>query len=266
MIVPKLPLHSPKAAFEQTIGVTDVKVTYARPSVKGRAIFGDLVPFGQVWRTAANAGSYITFSTPVVLQGVTVPAGEYGLLTIPGKDTWRVVLNTSLRTILAVPYDPALNVLDVEVPVGKGPFTETFTIVFEDLGRDTAVLTMAWSDTRIALSLEVPITTELAMQHVDEALAEPDVTPGVLHSCAAFCLDRKLRLGEALEWARTSVEKEPKFFTVRTLALIYAANGLKKEAIEAAKRSAELSRAAGQEAFVRMNEEKIREWEGELVG
>lgn len=265
MIVPKLPLHSPKATLEQTIGVTDVKVTYARPSVKGRTVFGELVPFGQVWRTAANAGSYISFSTAVVLNGVHVEAGEYGLLTIPGKDSWRVMLNKSLRTILAVPYDAALNVLDVEVPVGEAPFTETFTIGFEDLGRDTAVLVLTWERTRIALQLEAP-ATELAMRNVDEAIAQADVSPGILHSCAAFCLDRQLRLPEALDWVRSSVEQEPKFFTVRTLALLLAANGRKQEAIEAAKRSLEMSRAAGQEGFVRMNEEKIRAWEAELVG
>ncbi|MFT3885098.1 MAG: DUF2911 domain-containing protein [Flavobacteriales bacterium] len=265
MITPKLPQHSPKATVEQTIGVTDVKVTYARPSAKGRTIFGGLVPFDQVWRTAANAGSYISFSTAVTLQGVSVPAGEYGLLTIPGKDRWRVMLNKSLHTILAVPYDPALNVLDVEVPVSGTEFVETFTIALDDLGTDAALLTLSWERTRIALTLEAP-ATDMALHNVDEAMAQPDVTPAVMHSCAAFCLDRKVRLADALAWERASVEKDPKFYTVRTLALLYAANGMKKEAIEAAKRSIELSRAAGQEAFVRMNEEKIREWEGELVG
>ncbi|HEX2618362.1 MAG TPA: DUF2911 domain-containing protein [Flavobacteriales bacterium] len=265
MIVPKLPAHSPKSTLEQLIGITDVKVTYARPSVKGRTIFGDLVPFGQLWRTAANAGSYISFNTPVVLQGVAVPAGEYGLLTIPGKNSWRVMLNTSLRTILSVPYDPALNVLDVEVPVEKAAFTETFTIAFDDFRMDAAVLTITWEHTRIALLLEAP-ATEMGMAHVEEAMAQSDVTPIIMHSCASFCLDRNVRLAEALEWSRTSVEREPKFFSVRALSLLYAANGMKKEAIEAAKRSLELSRAAGVESFVKLNEAKIREWEGELVG
>ncbi|MEO8734630.1 MAG: hypothetical protein ABI373_09900, partial [Flavobacteriales bacterium] len=101
---------------------------------------------------------------------------------------------------------------------------------------------------------------------IDEALAESDATPGNYHNAAAFCLDRRVRLAEALSWVKRSVEEEPKFFTVRTLSLLYAANGMKPEAIAAAKRAAEMSKAAGAESFVVLNEAQVREWEGELVG
>ncbi len=264
MIIPKLPQHSPKAAVEQTIGVTDVKVTYARPSAKGRRIFGALVPFGQVWRTAANAGSYISFEAPVNIDGTTVPAGQYALLSFPGPKEWRIVLNRTTRTILTAPYDETQNVLSLTVPVEEIPFVETFTITFDHLTTDAAVLALSWERTRVAFPISAP-ATEQALKNIDEALAEPDATPGNYHNAAAVCLDRGVRLPQALEWAMKSVEAEPKFFTVRTLSLLYAANGRRKEAIEAAKRSLEMSRAGGYDAFVELNAAKIREWEAEGV-
>ena len=260
MIIPKLPQHSPKATVEQTIGITDVKVTYARPSAKGRKIFGELVPFGQVWRTAANAGSYISFEAPVIINGTPVEAGQYALLSFPGPDEWRLALNKTTRSILFAPHDEQLDVLSITVPVEKCAFTETFTIAFDHLTTDAAVLAMSWENTRVAFTIEAP-ATEQSLKNIDEALAEPDATPGNYHNAAALCLDRGVRLPQALEWAKHSVELEPKFFTVRTLSLLYAANGLKKEAIEAAKRSLEMSRAGGFDAFVKLNEDRIREWE-----
>lgn len=265
MIIPKLPQHSPKAIVEQTIGVTDVKVTYARPSTKGRAIFGHLVPFGAIWRTAANAGSYISFDGPVIIDGTSVPAGQYALLAIPGPKEWTVVLNNATKTILAVPYDERENVASFQVPVQQVDFTETFTIGFEHLSTDASSLFLAWETTKVSLQLEAPATEE-GLKNIDEALAESDATPGNYHNAAAFCLDRGVRLAEALSWVKKSVELEPKFFTVRTLSLLYAANGMKAEAIAAAKRSADMSRTPGLESFVKLNEDKIQEWEGELVG
>ncbi len=265
MIIPKLPLHSPKALVEQTIGVTDVKVTYARPSAKGRAIFGHLVPFGSIWRTAANAGSYISFDGPVTIEGVSIHAGQYALLSIPGPKEWTVVLNKTTKTILAAPYDERENVASFQLPVQDVDFIETFTIGFEHLSTDAGSLFIAWETTKVALHIEAP-ATEQGLKNIDEALAESDATPGNYHNAAAFCLDRRVRLAEALSWVKRSVEEEPKFFTVRTLSLLYAANGMKPEAIAAAKRAAEMSKAAGAESFVVLNEAQVREWEGELVG
>lgn len=264
MIIPKLPLDSPKATIEQTIGVTDVKVTYARPSAKGRRIYGELVPFGKIWRTAANAGSYITFEASVIINGTAVEAGQYALLSIPGPTEWTIVLNKTTRSILIAPHDEKLDVLSITVPVEVCPFTETFTITFDHLTMDAAVLAMSWETTRVAFAIEAP-STEQALKNIDQALAEPDATPGNYHNAAALCLARGVRLPQALEWVKHSVEKEPKFFTVRTLSLLYAANGMKKEAVEAAERSLEMSKAGGYDAFVKLNEAKINEWRKELV-
>jgi len=264
MIIPKLPQQSPKATVEQTIGVTDVKVTYARPSAKGRKVFGDLVPFGQLWRTAANAGSYITFEAPVIINGNAVEAGQYALLSFPGELSWKIIFNRTSRSILFAPYDAAQDVLVIEIPVAHVPFTETFTIAFDHLTTDAAVLAMSWENSRVAFTIDAP-ATEQALKNIHEALAEPDATPGNYHNAASLCLDRGVRLPQALEWMKHSAEKEPKFFTLRTLSLLYAANGMKKEAIEAAKRSMEMSTAGGFDAFVKLNEAKIREWEEDLV-
>lgn len=259
LVAQKLPQPSPKGTVKQTVGVTDVTINYSRPSVKGRAVFGDLVPFDKIWRTGANSATTIAFDGPVKIDGIEVPAGEYAVLTTPGPEGWVLMLNKNLKVSGSNGYTAAEDVLTSKMSVKSGEFTEMLTFTFDNVKDDAADVTLRWEKTMVSFHLEAP-ATEQSLVNIEKALAEKEVSAGVYGSAASFCVERKVRLEEALEWAKKSVEMDPKFYFVRTLSLAYEANGMRKEAIDAAERSLILSKEAGNDAYVKMNEEKLAEW------
>lgn len=256
----KLPQPSPKGSVTQTVGVTEVSISYSRPSVKGRTIFGDLVPFGKIWRTGANSATTISFDSPVSIEGTKVPAGQYAVLTVPNADAWMLMLNTNLEVSGSNGYDAKQDVVSLKIPVKGGDFMETLTFTIDNVNKDAAEISLRWDKSVVTFHVEAP-ALEQSLANIDKTLAEKDASPSAYASSAAFCIERNVRLKEALEWAKKSVDTDPKFYTVRTLSLAYAANGLKKEAIETAKRSLEMSKEAGNDAYIKMNQEKIAEWE-----
>ncbi len=256
-----LPQPSPLGKVEQKVGLTNVSIEYSRPSAKGRTVFGDVVPFGQLWRTGANASTKITFDGPVQVGGTWVKPGTYALLTMPSEKTWVVMLNSDPKVNSAANYDEKLNVAVVKAePHPVTDAVETFTIGINDLRDDGASVDLSWEHTRVSFRIEAPASDQ-ALKNIDEALAAKEVTASTYHGAARFCIDRGLRTKEALDWAKKSVEMDgTKFWTQHTLALAYGANGDKKNAIDAAKRSLELANEAKAEAYIKMNEAKIAEW------
>ena len=257
----KLPQPSPKGSVVQTVGVTEVAINYSRPSVKGRTIFGDLVPYDKIWRTGANSATTISFDGPVTIQGTPVAAGEYALLTIPNKEAWMLMLNKNLKVSGSTGYDAKDDVVSLKLPVKTGEPMETMTFTIDNVNNDAADVTLRWENTRVSFRVEAPALDQ-SLANIDKAIAETEVSAGTYGSAASFCVERKVRLKDALTWAQKSVEMDPKFYTVRTLSLAYDANGMRKEAIEAAQRSLTMSKEAGNDAYVKMNEEKLAEWGG----
>ncbi len=151
------PMVSPNAAVEQTIGLTEVAVTYGRPSVNERIIFGDLVPFGSVWRTGANEATVISFSDDVRIEGQPLEAGIYGLFTIPGEDQWIIVFNNIADQWGAYNYLEEEDVLRLEVTAEESHFVEQMMIYFEDVTVDQGTLVIHWADTIVPVTIE-PIT------------------------------------------------------------------------------------------------------------
>lgn len=254
-----LPQPSPLGKVEQVVGLTNVTVEYSRPSAKGRRIFGDVVPYGVLWRTGANASTKITFDGVVNIAGQPVKPGTYSLLTIPHEGTWVVVLNSDSKVNSTEGYDEKNNVVYTKVEPKKNGFVETFTIAFDNVVNDAATLELAWENLKVSIPIEAP-STDQALRNIDAMLAGKEVKPSYLHSAARFCVDRNVRLKEALTWATKSVDEDPKFWSVHTLALVQAANGDKKSAIATAKRSLEMSKEAKADAYVKLNEDKIAEW------
>ncbi|MBN2732702.1 MAG: DUF2911 domain-containing protein [Balneolaceae bacterium] len=143
---------SPNAAVSQTIGTTQVVVTYGRPGVKGRTIFGDLEAYGEVWRTGANEATAVTFSNDVTVEGKELKAGTYSLYTIPGENTWTVIFNS--KQSWGTEYDESKDVLRVEVQPEQGPMMEWFMIYFENLGNNTADMVLHWNKTKVPVTIE----------------------------------------------------------------------------------------------------------------
>lgn len=254
-----LPQPSPLGKVEQVVGLTNVSVEYSRPSAKGRKVFGDVVPFGTLWRTGANASTKITFDAPVTVGGQQVKAGTYSLLTIPHETAWVVVLNSDSKVNSADGYDEKNNVAYTKVQPEKTAFVETFTIGFDKVVNDGATLELAWENTKVGVRIEAPATDQ-GLKNIDATLAGKEVTARNYHAAARFCVDRGVRLKEALTWATKSVDEDPKFWSVHTLALVQAANGDTKSAIGTAQRSLEMAKAEKADAYVKLNEAKIAEW------
>lgn len=144
---------SPNATVSQTIGTTQVTITYGRPSVDGRTIFDGLVPFGEVWRTGANESTAITFSGDVMIEGQKVDAGTYSLYSIPGEDEWTIIINSKLSW--GTQYDKSADVLRVKVEPEKGRKVEQFMIYFEDVTNTSAECILHWDTTKVPFTIEV---------------------------------------------------------------------------------------------------------------
>lgn len=252
----ELPQPSPKGSVEQTVGLTKVKVEYSRPSVKERIIFGELVPYDQLWRTGANINTTIEFSGPVKLGETEVAAGKYSLFTTPGKEAWVVHLNKNTELWGEEDFKQEDVVASIKWPASESEFTETLTFEFANLKGDNADLVMRWEK----LALVIPIITDATKQgleNIKTALAKPDVKYGAYNSSARFCLDRNVMTKEALGWAQKSVSMEKKYWNLHTLARAQAANGMSKEAIATAEESMKMAQAEKGESYVKMNRDLI---------
>lgn len=254
-----LPQSSPKGEVEQIVGLTKVEVEYARPSAKGRVIFGDLVPMNALWRTGANLNTTVEFSGPVKFGGADVPKGKYSLFTIPGETTWVVILNKNTELWGEGDYKESEDLVRVKVSATPSEYTETLTLEFANLKGDNADLVLRWEKVSVAIPIETD-ATEQGLANIKEALAKPDVKAGAYGSSARFCLDRNVMTKEALGWAEKCVASDRKFWHLHTLARAQAANGMTKEAIATAEESMKLAQAEKNEAYVKMNRDKIQEW------
>lgn len=255
-----LPTTSSSAKVHQRVGLTDVKVEYARPSAKGRKIFGDLVPYGEVWRTGANKATLISFSTPVQLEGVKVPAGKYALFTLPAEGKWEVILNSDTNLWGAYDRKPELDVWKATVLTTACAATETFTIEFADVVGDKATLVLRWETTSVPVRIEAD-ATEQGMANIKEALARPDADFRAYARSAQFCLDRKQDAKQALEWAQRSVKLQAKYWNTFTLAQAQYATGDKAGAIASAREAIKLAEAEKDGGAVKNYTARIAEWE-----
>lgn len=149
------PRASPNASVSQTIGTTDVTITYGRPSVKGRTVFGELEPYGSVWRTGANEATTITFSGDVTVEGQPLAAGTYGLFSIPGEDEWVVVFNKVANQWGAYEYDEKQDALRVTVTPEEAPHSELLTFAFDDVSQDVATASFHWGTVRVPFRIAV---------------------------------------------------------------------------------------------------------------
>ena len=243
----EFPQASQHAVIKQRVGLTDIEVDYSRPNKNGRVIFGALVPFDKPWRTGANQATKIKTSAPVKFGDKEVPAGEYVLYTIPGANEWKVMLSKNLKAQTPADHKPEDEVASVTAKpaLAMATPTETFTIGFEDLRANSAILYLAWDKTRV----DVKVTTndvEKVMQGIDAAVKSgKDQDANFYYSAASFYLDQNKDLPQALKWVDQAIEKNPKaYFMQAKKAQILAKMGNKKEAIAAAEKAIELLKAS----------------------
>ncbi|MFC5269864.1 DUF2911 domain-containing protein [Adhaeribacter terreus] len=257
-----MPAPSPLGTVTQRVGLTDITVKYSRPSTKGRKIFGEVVGYGKGWRTGANNATLITFADEVTIEGTKVPAGEYALYTIPTEHEWTVVLNKNTKLGGNVAdYKEAEDVARFKVkPTKANDKTETFTINFADLTPATANLEMLWDKTSVKFKITTEVESKVMAQIQEKVINGKEATPATYASAAVYYFENNKDTKLAQEWIKKANEKDPKFWNLHTQAKIEAKNKEYKAAIKTAEKSKELAKAANNDDYVRMNDEKIAEW------
>jgi hypothetical protein len=254
------PQPSPKGSFEQKVGVMNVSVSYSRPGIKGRKIFGGLVPYGQEWRTGANDPTTISFSDPVKLEGHDVPAGTYSLYTIPGEQEWAVIINK--KTTGGPPRDVKEDLVSFKV---KSSHTstpiETFTINISDIAISTASVELAWENTAVKFRMEFDVDSKV-MAAIRKAMENPNAgVAAMYYQSASYYFTTEKDLKVALDWVNKSLEMNKKPYWVwRLKSQIQSALKDYKGAIASAEISKERAKEAGNDQYVKYNEDAIAEW------
>ena len=259
LLAQDLPQPSPRGQAAQVVGLTKVSIDYGRPSMNGRAIFGGLVPFGEVWRTGANECTSITFDGPVQFGSAQVPAGTYALFVIPGQKTSTVILNKDAKQWGAYAYKAESDVAKEPTSNEECAPTEVFTIGFGAFKKDAARLDLSWEKTRISVWITAPSDAQ-AQKNIAEALAKPDASAGAYSECAEFYLARGLDKTQALAWAKKSVEMKKMYWNNFTLANALHATGSIKEAIAAANESVTLAEADGEKGAAEAYRKQAAAW------
>lgn len=256
-----LPMPSPESETEQMIGLAEVEVSYSRPSMKGRTIFGDLVPYDEMWRTGANKCTTIETGEDIILNGKNLAAGTYSIFTIPGKEMWTIVFNNNTELWGTGGYNAEEDALRVEVkPSMMSDKVETFTIDFSDVTTSSAHLNIYWESTKVSVKIEHDYMDK-ALANIEASLQEAQGAFRTFESAAEFYIDNEMEADKALELARRSVEMNEVFWNVYTLSRAYANKGMYDEAIKAAERSLELSEAANYAPYIKRNKENIAKWQ-----
>ncbi|MDA1209490.1 MAG: DUF2911 domain-containing protein [Bacteroidetes bacterium] len=255
------PAASPEQTLTQSVGLSSVTVQYSRPAMRGRTIFGDLVPLDKLWRTGANKNTLVTFESDATVGGSPLKAGTYALYTVPSKDEWTVYFYTDTENRglpkpwdenkIAAVYNVKAQSLDSSV--------ESFTITIDKVTDSGAHLTLSWENMSVAIPFGFD-TESAVMQTIERTMNGP--AAGDYYQAAVYFLNADKDINKAKTWIDKAIamSEKPAYWYYRQKALIYAKSGDKKGAIAAAERSMELAQAAGNQDYVAMNKKSLAEW------
>lgn len=235
----EFPAASPAVVVQQRVGLTDFELSYSRPSVKGRKIFGGLQAFGEVWRTGANAATKLSFDTNIEFGGRPVEPGTYGLFTIPRESSWTVILNREADQWGATRYNADEDVVRIEVPVTPAPeLIESLRIEFNGLRDESAFLEIAWEHAQVRVPITVEVRSRLQPE-IEAAMSSGQKQPDFIYFQAAnFYFDHGIELERAAEWIDLALAQNSRaFWMLHLKAKIHAALGNKEIAIAAAEAS-----------------------------
>lgn len=252
----KTPAPSPGQTLTQDFGLSQITIDYSRPGVKGRVIFGDLVPFGKIWRTGANGSTTITFGDDVTIEGHNVKAGKYSLYTIPGKDMWTVMLNKDLELGGNVgEYDPAKEVCRFTVrPMSFPVKVETFTIGINNVKPTSADILLLWDNTAVSFTVTTDIDTKI-MADIDKIFSK-DSKP--YFQAASYYYENNKDLNKAYEWVKQAAEQMPKAYWIQTLkAKIELKQNNKAAAAMSAQKVIDLAKQGGNDDYVKIGQDLL---------
>ncbi|HEV2847081.1 MAG TPA: DUF2911 domain-containing protein [Thermoanaerobaculia bacterium] len=256
-----IPRESPGATVRQSIGISSLEIAYHRPAVKGRTVWGGLVPYGQVWRLGANDATTLEISDPMKIAGRDVPAGKYGLFAIPGPEAWTLIFNKRAQQWGAYFYKAEEDFLRFEVKPEAGPFTEwmTFDIYPED--RNRVRIGFAWEKLRFSIPVEVDVD-RIVWSRYDAALADPKADWAAYQTAAHYAVQQNQRLDEAMVWIDKAIALQESFWNYETKARLLHKAGKTKEALPLLEKALVLSRGKAPKAYQDGLEQTKKEWEG----
>lgn len=255
------PQASPQAKVEQKVGLADISISYYRPAKKGRVVFGDVVPFGELWRTGANENAKITTSDALIFGKDTLKAGTYAIFTKPNKTNWEIYFYTDYSN-WGTPenWDEKKVALKTTAAVSKLTETvENFTIGFDKMENSSAEICMTWENTKVSIPFSLN-TKDKVLASIKKTMDGP--TANDYHRAASFYFTEKIDMKKALEWSTKAVELrgESAYWMTRLLAQLQAENGDFKKAIETAKKSMAAAEKDGDMNYVKQNKTSIDEW------
>ena len=252
----KLPALSPTAKISQDFSISNIEINYSRPSMRGRKIFGDMIPYGKIWRTGANAATKIKFGEDVEIAGQKIKAGEYAMYTMPDKDQWRIILNTGTGNWGADGYSKENDVARFTVKsMAMETEVQTFTIDISDITFTTCKIELMWEKTKVVL----PVTAhngESVETNIDKAINHPQPLP--YFQAANYYYETNQKTDIASSYVNKALEQDPKAFYIWYLkARIERRKGNNDEAISAAKKSMEMAKGSANEAECIANNTKL---------
>lgn len=256
------PPTSTKAESHQVVGLTDVRIDYSRPNMRGRLVFGDLVPYGRMWRTGANMNTVVTFGNDVEIGGKKLKKGSYALYSIPKVEEWEIIFYADTNNWgLPEKWDESKVALSTKVkPIGSDRKFETLTVTVNNVNIDYADLEIMWEKTVVPVRFKVP-TDQLAMQSIDETFDGPTIVD--YYGAAEYYFLTSKDLTKALNWVDKAIEKSADkvpYYFVRLKSQIQAKAGDKVAAVETAKWALELAEKANNLDYIKINKDAIREW------
>jgi hypothetical protein len=257
----KLPRVSQRASVSQTIGFTDVTITYSRPAVRGRTIWGKLIPYGIVWRTGANEATTISFSDDVTINGRKLPAGRYSLHAILSKDQWTLIFNKVAQQWGSFEYDRSQDALRIAVKPEPSEFQELLTFSIPRVTQTAADVVLQWEKLKVGFTVETD-TTAKALANVRAAVAQASAddweTP---FKAAAWAFDNDVVPDEASRWVEHSIGIRETFYNLALQAKMLARTGHNREAVNVARRALAAARSAKPQIDSSELERLIEQWE-----
>jgi hypothetical protein len=256
-----LPLHpSPTSTLSQEIGISRIEISFSRPGVKGRKIWGGVVPFGEVWRTGANAATVITFSHPAKVAGKPVPAGSYGFFAIPGEKAWTLILSTRAKQSGASEYKREEDLLRWEVTPETGPFLERLDYRVLPLDAGNATVELGWEKLRVSFPVAFD-TRAIYWAHLEDKLNQaPDTDWVPWYQAARYCQEQGIEPQKAQAWIEKSLRIHEDFLNQDLAARIYREAKRMPEAMAHLQKAIDLSRGKAPKEYTDNLEKESAAW------
>lgn len=256
-----LPNASPDQEIKQQLGFTEVQIKYSRPSARGRVVFGELVPFDELWRTGAHDATTIWISDSVKINGVNIPSDTFSLFTIPGKGEWTVILNKAPEMHGTSDYAEANDQLRFKVKAEKAArFYETFTIEINDFTKDGALVYLLWENTQVKFPIQTYADQKVMKEIAERINVKKEEKPSLYFQASLYYFSNNKDLNQAYEWIKIANGKTQDAAYLQLQAKIEASQGRNAEALATLSKSTELAKTKKLEPILKANEKLVDDW------